>query len=299
MNEFNGGNMVSSEQNSNDTKRMDIEDGMFDDFDSEETGWYIASLSDDGLTRSNNEDAIFTFSSKLNDIHTMPTFGIFIVADGIGGHLNGEIASSLTVRTVAKILINDIYLPMLNKQDMTASEQSTTDEVIIRAIKEANRLVLEQADEGGCTCTVAVINQNIVNIGHVGDSRLYIINKSRIEAITRNHSVVGRLVEIGQVTPAEAKTHPQRSVLYRSIGMRDINDGNDIEVDIHRRRIKSGESILLCSDGLSDMVDDKSIHDMVINAQDPHEACQSLVKKANVNGGIDNISVIIASSATN
>lgn len=285
--------MTSSEQNNSDTKQIIIEENMFDDFDIYKTGWLVGSLTNDGIVRSNNEDAIFTFFSKLNDVDSMPPFGIFIVADGAGGHLNGEKASALTLRTVAQTLMRDIYLPMLNNDNMDDINRPIVSEVITKAIQEANRLVLEKVEDGGCTCTVAVITENIINIGHVGDSRLYVINKAEIEPITRDHSVVGRLIEIGQITREEAKVHPQRSVLYRGIGM---EGQTSIDVDIHRKRLKGGESILICSDGLWDMVDDEDIHKTVISNKLPQDACRQLITAANLNGGKDNISVVIVSS---
>ena len=287
--------MTSPEQNNSDTKQIIIEDNMFDEFDTYETGWLVASLTNDGMVRDNNEDAIYTFFSKLNDIDSIPTFGIFIVADGAGGQLNGEKASSLTLRHVAKALLRDVYMPMLNNEDMSDVEKPTISETMVTAIQEANRLVLEQVEDGGCTCTVGVIIDNILHVGHVGDSRLYTINKTEIEPVTRDHSVVGRLVEIGQVTREEAKTHPQRSVLYRGIGM-EGGEKQDIDVDIHRKRLKSGDSILICSDGLWDMVDDEDIQKIISSNKLPHDACRDLIRKANLNGGKDNISAVIVSS---
>lgn len=296
LNYSNGDTMASPEKNNSDTKKIDVEEGLFEAFDEYETSWLIGALSNDGIVRSNNEDAVFTFFSKLSDTESTPSFGIFIVADGAGGHLNGEKASSLTLRTIASRLMRDVYMPMLSNKDTNRVDHPTTNETIIKAIQEANRLVLEQVEDGGCTCTVAVITGNIVNIGHVGDSRMYLINKAEIDPLTRDHSIVGRLIEIGQLTKEEAKTHPQRSVLYRGIGMDGLSDGEDIEVDIHRKRLKGGDSILLCSDGLWDMVDDDVIHTTVLDAKTPQEACRNLVRKANLNGGHDNISVVIVSS---
>lgn len=293
--DLNGDPMASPDQNSSDTKQILVEDDMFDDFDTYETGWLVGSLTNKGMVRSNNEDALYTFFSKLNDTDAMPTFGIFIVADGAGGHLNGEKASALTLRTVAKTLLHDIYMPMLNNEDMSDVEKPTISETIVRAIQEANRLVLEQVEDGGCTCTVAVIIDNILNIGHVGDSRLYAINKKEIVPVTRDHSVVGRLIEIGTITREEAKTHPQRSVLYRGIGI-EGGDKKEIDVDVHRKRLKGGDSILICSDGLWDMVDDTEIQKIVASNKLPQDACRDLIRKANLNGGKDNISAVIISS---
>lgn len=275
----------------NDTKKMVIDDTMFNDFDSINAGWLVGAMTNRGIVRTNNEDSIYAFSSKLEDTDTLPGFGIFIVADGAGGHLNGEVASSLALRTIAKALIEKIYIPMLNKEDMNDLDRPTISDVITRAVQEADKLVRAQVEDGGCTCTVGVITGNILNIGHVGDSRLYVMNETDFERVTRDHSVVGRLIEIGQVEPEEAKTHPQRSVLYRGVGMG--RDDGDMDVDITRKRLKTGDNILICSDGLWDMVDDDVIQEIVLASETPQHACQNLVTKANLQGGEDNISVIV------
>ena len=122
----------------------------------------------------------------------------------------------------------------------------------------------------------------------MGDSRAYLIQQDGIEQITRDHSVVQRLIELDQLLPEEAETHEQRNVLYRAIGQND-----DIEVDILRRRLPSNSYILLCSDGLWGMVSDADIHNIVINTDDPQEACDKLIALGNTNGGTDNISVLV------
>lgn len=284
---------MATPENDNDTKKMVVEDNMFNDFDSIDAGWLVGALTNRGIVRSNNEDSIYAFFSKLNDTDTLPAFGIFIVADGAGGHLNGEVASSLTLRTVAKSLIQQIYIPMLDKEDMNSLDRPTISDVIAKAIQEADRLVREQVTDGGCTCTVGVITGNILNIGHVGDSRLYVMNETECERITRDHSVVGRLIELGDVEPEDAKDHPQRSVLYRGVGMG--RDEGEIDVDIMRKRLKTGDYILLCSDGLWDMVDDDAIKETILQSDTPQHACKQLITKANMQGGEDNISVIVVS----
>jgi len=276
-----------------DTKRIEIETGNAGDFDPSGLGWLVGSLSNDGMVRMNNEDAIYTFTSKLDDSEPMPTFGIFIMADGAGGHENGEKASSLTARTVSAEVIQQIYLPMLRGEDINNPDRPTIQEVLTQALTAANDIVREQVPDGGCTCTAAVINDNTLHIAHVGDSRLYLINDEDITTLTRDHSVVGRLVEIGQIDKAEARNHPQASVLYRGIGM---GKDDSFDVDIYRKRLKAGDSILLCSDGLWDLVDDEDIHKAVTTISLPQQACKNLVTQANINGGHDNIPVIIVSS---
>lgn len=282
---------IPTDNADNETKRMVVDDNMFNDFDSINAGWLVGAITNQGIVRTNNEDSIYAFFSKLEDTDTLPAFGVVIVADGAGGHLNGEVASSLALRTIAKRVIEQIYLPMLNKEDMNDLDRPTTSDVIMKAIQEADTLVRAQVKDGGCTCTVGVITGNILNVGHVGDSRLYVMSDNEFERVTRDHSVVGRLIEIGQVEPEEAKTHPQRSVLYRGVGMG--HDDGDMDVDIMRKRLKTGDHILLCSDGLWDMVDDDVIKEIVLGSDTPQHACKKLVTKANMQGGEDNISVIV------
>ncbi|MGB7340924.1 MAG: protein phosphatase 2C domain-containing protein [Phototrophicaceae bacterium] len=282
--------MTNPETDNNDTKQMVIEDSMFNDFDAINAGWLVGAMTNMGIVRSNNEDSIYSFFTKLEDTDTVPSFGIFIVADGAGGQLNGEVASALTMRTVAKQLINKIYVPLLNNEDINELDRPTISDVITEAIQESDRLVREQVPDGGCTCTVAVITGNIVNIGHVGDSRLYMIHGSHIEQITRDHSIVARLMEIGDIDASEAKSHPQRSVLYRGVGM---GREENIDVDIMRKRLKTGDQLLICSDGLWEMVDDADIQDIINQSKIPQDACRALITKANLNGGHDNISVVI------
>ncbi|MEO1287878.1 MAG: protein phosphatase 2C domain-containing protein [Chloroflexota bacterium] len=284
--------MSNSSSGDNDTKQMVIEENLFNDFDGFNGGWLVGAMTNVGIVRTNNEDSIYTFLSKLEDTDTFPQFGVFMVADGAGGHQNGEVASSVTLRTVAKAVIKNIYIPLLNKEDINDLDRPTISDILTDAIRESDRLVREQVPDGGCTCTVGVITGNILNIGHVGDSRLYLINRDHIEQITRDHSVVGRLVEIGDITPEEAKHHPKRSVLYRGVGMG--RGEEQFEVDITRKRLKTGDQILICSDGLWELVDDDEIKNIVMNAQIPQLACRALISEANLNGGNDNISVVIA-----
>ncbi|MGJ3239395.1 MAG: PP2C family protein-serine/threonine phosphatase [Anaerolineae bacterium] len=283
---------MTTPDNNNDTKRMVIDDSLFNDFDALNAGWLVGALTNVGVVRDNNEDSIYAFFSKLDDTNSLPGFGIFIVADGAGGHLNGEVASALTMRTVARHLLRELYMPMLNNdlEPIDDLEALNIGDVLKIAIQEADTKVREVVPDGGCTCTVGVIRGNTLNIGHIGDSRLYVINKDGADRITRDHSVVGRLLEIGEIEPDDVKTHPQRSVLYRGIGM---GSDSEVEVDILRKRLKTGDHVLLCSDGLWDMLSDEQIHKIVMDAKTPQDACHALVNQANLKGGEDNISVVI------
>lgn len=243
--------------------------------------------SDTGRIRTNNQDAVLTFFFGSDSSEDIPDFGVFIVADGMGGHLEGERASALTARLVMRDIFKSIYFPMLDDDDLDADRPTIT-EALIQSIKAAHDKVHSAIRDGGTTFTGVVILGNQAYFGHVGDSRAYLIQQDGIEQITRDHSVVQRLIELDQLTPEEAETHEQRNVLYRAVGQNE-----EVEVDILRRRVPANSYILLCSDGLWGMVREEEIHNIVINTDDPQEACDKLIALGNTNGGTDNISVVI------
>jgi protein phosphatase len=143
-------------------------------------------------------------------------------------------------------------------------------------------------NEGGTTATVALVFNDQLIIGHVGDSRAYIVTNTGIEQLTRDHSLVQRLQELGQLTAAEAAVHPQRNVLYRAIGQ-----GEGLEVDVHSHRLAPGMRILLCSDGLWGLVSDSLMLEIIWKAPDNQTACNQLVEAANAAGGPDNITAVM------
>ncbi|NJL92670.1 MAG: serine/threonine-protein phosphatase [Anaerolineae bacterium] len=222
-------------------------------------------------------------------MHTeQPEFGLFIVADGMGGHQEGERASATAARTVARHAYGEILVPLLAEQEYANSNRPTITEVLREAIQEANQDVSRVVPDGGTTVTAVAIIGDLAYIGHVGDSRAYLVTTESIEQLTRDHSLVQRLIELDQLTPAEAADHPQRNVLYRAIGQNDT-----IDVDAITRRVPPGARLLMCSDGLWNMVPEEEIKNVVLGSPSPQSACESLVKMANSRGGPDNISVII------
>lgn len=243
--------------------------------------------SDVGQVRTNNQDAVFSFVSSSATAEEYPEFGIFVVADGMGGHHDGEKASALTARVIVRYISTEIFLPMLNQESPTA-ERPTVSDVLRKAIQQANQEVSQTVPEGGTTVTVATIMGDLAYIGHVGDSRAYIINREGIEQITRDHSLVQRLIELEQLTPEEAAEHPQRNVLYRAIGQNE-----NIDVDAITRRLSAGSRLLMCTDGLWNLISEEEIRNTVFGTPTPQAACEALVKLANERGGPDNISVIL------
>lgn len=246
----------------------------------------FGQATDIGQVRGNNQDSALSFFFMSQTVEDRPDFGLFIVADGMGGHNDGEKASALTVRTVARHITNTIYLPMLALEN--AANMPTIAEALIEAARRANADVIKQVPNGGTTLTATAVMGDLAHIVHVGDSRGYLITKDGIEQITRDHSLVQRLIELDQLTPEEAVDHPQKNVLYRAIGHND-----SLEVDTLTRRLPSDSRLLLCSDGLWGQMEEDEILDIVTSNPNPQEACDKLVGRANLHGGIDNITAIL------
>jgi PPM family protein phosphatase len=247
----------------------------------------FGQLSDVGMVRGNNQDAMLSVVSSGSSSDDIPDVGIFIVADGMGGHYHGEKASAITARIVAKHVLKEIFNAML-EQSMNDPERPAISEILRMAVQEANDAVSEEIPEGGTTVTTTVIVADLAYIAHVGDSRAYLITDEGIEQVTRDHSLVQRLVELGQLTPEEALEHEQRNVLYRAIGQSDT-----LDVDAITRRLPPRSHLLLCSDGLWNLVDENTMRDIVKQYTNPQDACNQLVKLANERGGTDNITVIL------
>jgi len=243
--------------------------------------------SDQGLVRTNNQDAAYTFFATSLSDERKPQFGLFIVADGMGGHQLGEKASALAIRVVTAQVLQKIYAPLLNIEDDT-SDRVTIAEALIHAVQSANEKILKYVNGSGTTTTAMIVMGNLAHLVHVGDSRAYLITPKEIEQLTRDHSLAQRLIELGQLTQEEAKDHPQRNVLYRAIGQM-----SEIEVDTLTRRLQPGVQVLLCSDGLWGWVSDEEIFELVNSTSHPQEACEKLVALANTNGSQDNITAVI------
>jgi PPM family protein phosphatase len=224
-----------------------------------------AAVTDPGRTRRHNEDA-FVIEPPL-----------FAIADGMGGAQAGEVASRLATAALKEAGANG------------GGEQRIAD-----LIQEANRRVYDRSSSDpntsgmGTTITVALVEDDRVSFGHVGDSRAYLIRQAQMEQLTEDHSLVNELLKTGKLSREEAETHPQRSVITRALGT-----DPDVDVDTFSVRAEDGDLFLLCSDGLTDMVSEESILDVVErNRSDIDGALRALVKAANHGGGQDNITVV-------
>jgi protein phosphatase len=241
-------------------------------------------------TDANLKDAV-SESSPLKPDQEYPQLIVGVahsvgIADGMGGHENGEIASSVAVDRLASYVVRCLYLPLLSTANNIV--ELSFQEIMQAGIIQAHQTIKKEALGGGTTLTSALILGDQMTIAHVGDSRAYMVSANgNIKLLTHDHSVVKRLEEIGQISAEQALTHPQRNVLYRALGRRTF------EPDITTFQIKPGEQILICSDGLWGLVSDTDMEAIIRTSDEPQHACQTLINLANSAGGPDNISVII------
>ncbi len=230
-----------------------------------------AARTDVGLKRFNNEDSYIINVEKDEKI--------FIVADGMGGHNAGEVASLTACRTVENSILD-------SKGDIDA--------ILKEAVEKANKEIFIKAAENtemkgmGTTVEACVLTEDIIHLAHVGDSRVYVINSDEIRKITNDHSIVGMMLDNGTITEEEAKYHPQRHFITRAVGT-----SMTVEVDIVNEKIHKGEWVLMCTDGLTNMVPKDEIHRIVVSSSKCEKAAEKLIEKAKENGGDDNITLIL------
>ena len=225
-----------------------------------------ATATHQGMVRTNNEDTVFPDSSGES---TGPT--VLIVADGMGGHVAGEVASRLAVNAAASTEVEPV--------DRVAAGN--------RAIRE--EVAREPSLEGmGTTMTLVSLQPDgTARFGHIGDSRAYLYRDNELTQITEDHTVAGELASLGQITQEEVDSHPQRHMLTRTLGLTRF-----VDVDEFDLALEAGDRLLLCSDGLTEMVDDERIAKIVSDGA-PDDVTWALVEAANTAGGVDNISVVV------
>lgn len=237
------------------------------------------SQSDCGSVRENNEDSCFA--------GRVGRYTVLMVADGMGGASGGEIASAAAVKTVREFIEQKIK---------RSSSPGQILEIMRGAVHRANLDIMTVAagdrklDGMGTTVDVCVIDGSTAYIAHVGDSRVYRIDKSgKAVRITRDHSLIEYMLETGVITPEEAETHPQRHVITRALGT-ELN----VEADTYITPFEKNETLLLCSDGLTNMVSEEKIAEITASAENTEQAAKSLINAANAAGGTDNITVVLA-----
>jgi serine/threonine protein phosphatase PrpC len=243
--------------------------------------------TDVGLQRSENEDALLALSSVCESAHGLPPFALFIVADGMGGYAGGERASALAVETFAYHITNVACLPILAQQQ-PADDQEAMLDTLREVMRQTNLKVSEGAPGSGTTCTAAVILGSTLYMTHIGDSRAYLIHGGKVSQITRDHSVAGRLVEIGQISPEEVRQHPERHKLYKALGKGEMQPP-----DLITGSLPPGAWLLLCTDGLWGPIVEAAMLKIITDAPNVQAACEQLIAAANENGGEDNITAVL------
>ena len=237
----------------------------------------VFAKTDIGKAREKNQD--YYYVSEENDEPK-----IYILADGMGGYKGGEVASKLATDSVKKYIQSNF--------DSIIKDKESILKLIASAVEYANMVVYEKSKETqelegmGTTLEVCLIYNNKAYIGHVGDSRVYRIRNEVIRKLTKDHSYVQQLIEDKKITREEAKTHPKKNMITRALGCTPY-----VEPDLRARNFEKGDIFILCSDGLTNMVDEKQIYEIM--KEDIQMAAERLVDEANQAGGYDNITVII------
>ncbi|HVB75572.1 MAG TPA: PP2C family serine/threonine-protein phosphatase [Ktedonobacteraceae bacterium] len=279
-----------------------------------------AQKTDVGRQREQNEDCPYMYISEEQER------GLFIVADGMGGYRAGEVASKLAVDKISESLKSFMVpiseqptiklTPVADEQTIKldaakASEQSAKlqktrklaetpsikniEDQLKAAVRQANRAILSYGEEQsaarglGCTVTSALVLEDQASIVNVGDSRTYLYRDGELKPITRDHSLVQRLVEEKQIEPDDVYTHPQRNLIYRSLGA----GHKTVDPDVFHVSLQAGDTLLLCTDGLWEMVRREKLVDVLQREHDPRKICDTLIDLANANGGEDNITAVV------
>ena len=246
----------------------------------------FAAATDVGQRREHNEDSYLTMYFERCHLDKTESLLVLAVADGMGGHAAGEVASKLCLQVFSSHLLNAI-------QDWLNFGEPDWDEALKSATVEANRQVFAEAqamrNNMGTTLTVAVVCGNKAFFANVGDSRGYLLQGGKLRQITKDHSLVQQYVDAGLLTPEQARWHPQRNIITQAIGIEPT-----VQVDTFEVNLQRGDLVLVCSDGLVDMIDDSEIERVLLSEPNLKSAAQTLIKLANEAGGDDNITVAIA-----
>ena len=232
------------------------------------------SITDTGITRDMNQDYYFSSDTPVGNLPNL-----YIVADGMGGHKAGDYASRYTIeRIVASVMRSGLQEPVA---------------IIKGAIRKANELLVDESKEDeskrgmGTTVVIATIEEDKMVVANVGDSRLYVVGSS-MRQVTRDHSLVNEMVRLGEINAAEARIHPDKNIITRAIGA-----SAQVEADFFEVELERTDQILMCTDGLTNMVRDEEIFRIMNGKETLEEKAEILVKTANANGGRDNITVMI------
>lgn len=251
-------------------------------------GLTVARGTHVGQIRQRNEDSDLVIGSSYCGGGELVALTLLIVADGMGGHESGDVASLLATRVAAAHIVQDVFLPLLAGEER-GSQQRPLTETLVKSVEVANDAVYRQVPQAGTTLTVALVFGDKVYVAHVGDCRAYVLNDTGLECITQDHSVVARLIQTGHARPEDTLAHTHRNILYRAVGQTDT-----VEVDTYMRHFPVGSCLLLCSDGLWGKVTEAELAELLAQAPGAQAAVDTLLRIANERGGEDNITVLLA-----
>ena len=228
-----------------------------------------------GRRRDMNQDYMYTSTTPVGSLPNL-----FVVADGMGGHNAGEYASRFTVDKMVEVISQN------RQQEPVAAMKEALTEVNSQLLEEAGA---DPSKSGmGTTVVAATVIGDLLHVANIGDSRLYVIDHEAIRQITRDHSLVEEMVRLGEMDKAAAKVHPDKNIITRAIGVT-----RELAVDFFEVELRPGDMILLCSDGLTNMVEDEEIKEIVLEQKNIVEKAEKLINTANENGGKDNITVVL------
>ncbi|MHC4636973.1 MAG: Stp1/IreP family PP2C-type Ser/Thr phosphatase [Planctomycetota bacterium] len=234
-------------------------------------------MTDIGKEREKNEDALLI----------EPEVGLFLVCDGMGGHKGGELASKIVTEDLSVIIENRLHA---RKKPCDRTIKS----IIKKSIIEQNKHLQMESDsetgykDMGATLVLALLREGRAYIANLGDSRIYLLRKGKLKQLTRDHSVISELIDMGHISPEEAENHSAQGLITHYVGMPE-----QAEPHVRSIGLKKSDRLLLCTDGLTDMVNDQSISELLKNEAEPQKVCEELVKAANSAGGHDNITAVI------
>ena len=246
----------------------------------------IAALTDVGMVRDHNEDAVMVVDYVRDSLVEPDQNHLCVVCDGMGGAEAGEVAAAIAVKTIREYV----------ETRLASAEIVDLGKLMSAALEEANSKILEYVGSHpesrgmGSTGVTALVTQNGAAVAWVGDSRGYLVESGALRQVTKDHSLVQRLIDIGQITPEQARTHEHKNVITRSLGARQSGPAGAEAVAV---RLKRGDQLLLCSDGLTTHVEDKDVATILRRHRDPYDAARELIAAANAGGGTDNITVIV------
>ncbi len=257
-----------------------------------------AGQSDAGNVRRSEPNEDSTLVLQLQRVHESIStpVGVYIVADGLGGHENGQVASRVTIDVIAERMVRELFIPPLqaekNGEEVKNPDEDSLVALLQGSVEDANTLLCQQNQRDktdmGSTITGFMIVGDHAYILNVGDSRTYMLRDNTLRQLTNDHSLVGQLVAGGLIEPDDVYTHPQRSQIFRSLG-----DKLNVQIDIFKQQVHPGDILLSCSDGLWEMIRNPQIEEILINTPDPQTTCSRLIETANANGGEDNVSAVV------